>query len=227
MTKKKRKKESWKEKQRRIALKHQKALEAQRIQRLKAPKKREGGFPKGKLLVLTMFLLLIVGVYAVWSTTQPATNTQQQNNQNSQNNQQYEKAPDFALTDIDGKPLSLKDFKGKVVVLDIFQIQCPACTWEITELKKVQAKYSSNDVEIISVSVYPYDTVQLLREYRADHEITWRIALDEDGVIYTKYTIQSTPTIIIIDEEGFIRFRRDRSVSAEQLYDVIEPLLSG
>ncbi|RLG91760.1 hypothetical protein DRO34_03555 [Candidatus Bathyarchaeota archaeon] len=226
MTKKKRKKESWKEKQRRIALKHQKALEAQRIQRLKAPKKREGGFPKGKLLVLTMFLLLIVGVYAVWSTTQPATNTQQQNNQNSQNNQQYEKAPDFALTDIDGKPLSLKDFRGKVVVLDIFQKQCSACTSEITELKKVQAKYSSNDVEIISVSVNPQDTVQLLKDYRTDHEITWRIAQDTDNV-GIKYAIQYTPTIVVIDDEGFVRFRQEGLVYAEKLYDVIEPLLSG
>ena len=226
MTKKKGKKESWKEKQRRIALKHQKALEAQRIQRLKAPKKREGGFPKGKLLVLTMFLLLIVGVYAVWSTTQPATNTQQQNNQNSQNNQQYEKAPDFALTDIDGKPLSLKDFRGKVLVLEVFQIKCLPCTSEIAELKKVQKKYSSTNVEIISVSVNPADTVQLLKEYRAEHEITWRIARDTDG-ISSKYNIRATPTTIVIDGEGLIRFKREGSVSAEELYNIIGPLLVG
>lgn len=225
MTKKK-KKESWKEKQRRIALKRQKALEAQRIQRLKAPKKREGGFPKGKLLALTLLLLLIVGVYAVWSTTQLATNTQQQNNQNSQNTQQYEKAPDFTLTDIDGKTFSLKDFRGKIVVLDIFQIQCSPCTMEIAELKKVQAKYSGNDVEIISISVNPQDTTQLLKDYRSDHEITWRIAQDKNNAVVVEYEINATPTVIVIDDEGFLRFRRDYLVYAEQLYNVIDPLLS-
>ena len=97
---------------------------------------------------------------------------------------------------------------------------------EITELKKVQAKYSSNDVEIISVSVGTQDTVQLLKEYRAKHEITWRIARDTDNV-GIKYVKRYIPTIVVIDDEGFVRFRRESFVDAEQLYDVIEPLLSG
>ena len=66
MTKKK-KKESWKEKRRRAAIKHQKALEAERLRREREPKKSKGWFGRKALAVLFMFLICLpIGAYAVW-----------------------------------------------------------------------------------------------------------------------------------------------------------------
>lgn len=66
MTKKK-KKESWKEKRRQAAIKHQKALEAERLRREKEPKKNKGWSQRKTLAVLFMFLICLpIGVYAVW-----------------------------------------------------------------------------------------------------------------------------------------------------------------
>ena len=61
------KKESWKEKRRRAALKHQKALEAERVRREREPKKRKGWSRRKALSVVFVFLaFLVIGVYAVW-----------------------------------------------------------------------------------------------------------------------------------------------------------------
>ena len=74
MTKKK-KKESWKEKRRRAAQKHQKALEAERLRREREPNKGKG-WSRSKLLgiVLLVSLVLVVGVYAFWKTDGTADN---------------------------------------------------------------------------------------------------------------------------------------------------------
>jgi len=66
MTKKK-KKESWKEKRRRAALRHQKALEAERVRREREPKKSKGWSQRKALAILFVFLICLpIGVYAVW-----------------------------------------------------------------------------------------------------------------------------------------------------------------
>jgi len=66
MTKKK-KKESWKEKRRQAAIKHQKALEAERLRREREPKKSKGWSQRKTLAILFMFLICLpIGVYAVW-----------------------------------------------------------------------------------------------------------------------------------------------------------------
>jgi peptidylprolyl isomerase len=67
MTKKKKKKESWKEKRRQAAIKHQKALEAERLKRERQPKKSKG-WSRSKALAIAFLSLtfLLVGVYAVW-----------------------------------------------------------------------------------------------------------------------------------------------------------------
>lgn len=66
MTKKK-KKESWKEKRRRAAIRHQKALEAERVRREREPKKSKGRSQRKALAILFVFLICLpIGVYAVW-----------------------------------------------------------------------------------------------------------------------------------------------------------------
>jgi len=67
MTKEKKRRESWKEKRRRAALKHQKALEAERLRREREPKKRKGWSRRKALGIVFLFLaFMVIGVYALW-----------------------------------------------------------------------------------------------------------------------------------------------------------------
>jgi peroxiredoxin len=202
MTKKK-KKESWKERRRRAAIKHQKAAEAERLRKEREPKKSKG-WSKGKIFGVAFMFLLIIGIYGAWQYTQSSPS--------GNSNVNGQKAPVFTLTDIDGNAVSLETFLGKVVVLDFFYIRCGYCDDQFLELEEIYQSYSRDNVEIISISIDPtYDTIDRLKEFKTgpnqysslDYEISWILTRDTSDVS-TKYGINAAPTTVIIDKEGFI-----------------------
>jgi cytochrome oxidase Cu insertion factor (SCO1/SenC/PrrC family) len=203
---KKKKKGSLKEKRRKVALKRQRSLEAERLRREREPKKSKG-LPKAKIFVAFMFIL-IIAIYGAWQYTYSPSNNKPPSNNNSNINEQ--KAPLFTLTDIDENTVSLEDLRGKVVVLDFFFIQCGYCDDEFLELMKIHQSYSADDIAIISISIDTnYDTITRLKEFRTgpnqysnlNYEIGWILVRDTNNLA-TVYNISAAPTTVIIDREG-------------------------
>ncbi|GEM_PF-3358645 len=113
-------------------------------------------------------------------------------------------APNFTLQDIDGSTFSLSDFRGKVVLLDFFATWCGPCRDEMPHLKDVQEEFSE-ELVVISISVDPdYDTIERLKQFRQDYDITWILARDTADV-HVQYNISAIPTIYLIDQEGYVR----------------------
>ena len=134
-------------------------------------------------------------------------------------------APDFTLTDITGHEFSLSDYRGKVVILEFFAIHCPACEMQVDELKKVWSKFHDG-LFIISISVDPRDTDEALRSYAAEHNILWRVARDTAGV-GDAYDVYYLPTIVIIDREGYIRYRHEGLTPSDVLIEEVSDLLGS
>jgi peroxiredoxin len=209
----KKKKESWKEKRRKAAIKHQKAAEAERLRREREPKKSKG-WPKGRIFGVAFMFLLVVGIYGAWLYTQssPNGNSNANGSSNGNSNGNGQKAPVFTLTDINGNTVSLENFTGKVVILDFFFPQCQYCDSEIVHLEEIYREYGRDEVEIISISVIE-NTIQELQEFKTgpnsysdlEYEMSWIIARDtETANVNSKYGISGYPTTVIIDQEGFI-----------------------
>lgn len=199
MTKKK-KRESWKERRRRAAIKHQKALETERLKREREPQKSKR-WPRNKLLgvVFLASLVLVVGVYAAWQNTQPASNNRQL-------------APLFTLTDLNGNAISSENFTGKVVILDFFFPQCQHCDDEVVHLEEIYGKYGREKVEIMSISVKE-NSIEDIQEFKTgpnsfsnlEYEISWIIARDTATAnVIDQYGVSGYPTTVVIDQEGYI-----------------------
>jgi thiol-disulfide isomerase/thioredoxin len=206
---KKKKKESWKEKRQRAALKQQKALEAERLRSETEPKK-DKGLSSSKILGIGILvvLLLVVGVYAVWQNTQPASNG------NSGLPALY------TLTDAD-----FSEFRGKVVVVDCFATWCQPCLQEIPHLAQIYEDYSSSEVAVVSVGSSG-DSETGLRQFKKDYSMSWIVARDTVGV-FDKYDVQYIPTLVIIDQNGDVDFRNEGLTDASVLSSSIDALLGG
>ena len=112
--------------------------------------------------------------------------------------------PDFsAAVDLDGKPISLGDYRGKVVLLDFWAVWCGPCLGEIPGIKAVYEKYHDKGFEVIGVSLD--EDAAVLREFIKEKEVPWRQILDSEGFGGTfakRYGIRSIPAPFLIDREG-------------------------
>jgi peroxiredoxin len=133
-------------------------------------------------------------------------------------------APDFSVKDIDGNEFTLSENQGKVVVLDIMTISCPACIDEMEHLRAISSRYSQDELAIISISIDTSDSAGALNTFRSKHGGNWTFARDTDGVA-NKYKVSYIPTIVIIDKEGIIRYWGAGVVSAPRLSQEIDRLL--
>jgi len=114
-------------------------------------------------------------------------------------------APDFTLTDIDGVEFSINDYREKVVLLDLFSTLCGPCIAEIPHLKSLHEEFGE-DLIIISISVRQSDTVEKLQQFRQEQGIDWIIARDTVGIREKLGGLWTVPTLIIIDQQGYIRY---------------------
>ena len=127
--------------------------------------------------------------------------------------------PDFsAATDLDGKPLSLADCRGKIVLLDFWAVWCGPCVGEIPEIKTVYKKYRHRGFEVIGISI---DTDEvLLRKFIEDNRLTWRQIFDGDGFdgpIVQQYGVRSIPAPILLDRDGKVISVKARGSLLEEL----------
>lgn len=109
-------------------------------------------------------------------------------------------APQFTLNDINGKPLSLSDLKGKWVVLDFWGSWCPWCIKGFPALKEAYKEYNGK-IEVLGIDCR--DSEEVWKEAVKKYELPWlQVYLPEGSDLLQKYEIQGFPTKFIIDPDG-------------------------
>jgi len=119
----------------------------------------------------------------------------------------------FIFNTLEGDTKQLIDYRGKIVILDLWATWCSPCQFQMTELKKIYENYSRNDLEIISVDIDPREDVELIQSFRYWFNETIGIELDwifgmDNGSISEKYMKEGAiPTLCIFDKKGKLSFR--------------------
>ncbi|MCY3552952.1 MAG: TlpA disulfide reductase family protein [Candidatus Poribacteria bacterium] len=126
---------------------------------------------------------------------------------------------DFLSTvDLDGKPISLADYRGKVVLLDFWATWCPPCVAAIPNIKTVYEKYHNKGFDVIGISLDVDEVV--LREFIEENPLPWRQIFDGKrlkGPLAQRYGIHSIPRMFLLDREGKVISVGVRSSTLDKL----------
>lgn len=108
-------------------------------------------------------------------------------------------APDFKLKTIEGKEVSLKDYRGKVVLINFWATWCPPCREEMPLFEKVYKKYKDKGFEILAISTD--SSVDQVKKFLKEYRVSFPVLFD-DANVSGLYGIQGLPTSFLINREG-------------------------
>jgi peroxiredoxin len=114
-------------------------------------------------------------------------------------------APDFTLTSLDGKQVSLSQFRGKPVMLNFWYSTCPGCLAEIPGMQRFYTAQQAAGKDFVILGVNSVDDAQTAQQFAQQSGLTYPLALDDNQHAATLYNLTATPTSYFIDRQGIIR----------------------
>ena len=118
-------------------------------------------------------------------------------------------APAFTLNSFDGGAISLSDYKGKIVVLEWLNPECPYLRYHYEKentMIELAKKYKADNVVWLAVNSTSHFTAEKDKEFADKHNLDYAILSDSSGVVGRAYGAKTTPHIFIIDTDGNIAY---------------------
>ncbi|MCG3127669.1 MAG: Thiol-disulfide oxidoreductase ResA [Phycisphaerae bacterium] len=138
-------------------------------------------------------------------------------------------APEFALKDCCGKDVKLSDYKGKIVVLEWINRECPVSKKLLPVMKETQAKYASKGVIWLPIDSTHGHKAEDNHAYVKDNGLPYNILCDGDGAAGHTYGARTTPHMFIIGKDGKVAYAGaiDDQKSRNYVSEALESLLAG
>ena len=117
-----------------------------------------------------------------------------------------EKAPpahDFTLKNLDGKEVSLRQFRGKYLLINFWATWCGPCKIEMPSLEILYSRFKSDKFDMLGISNDMFGG-RVVRPYIKANNLTFPMLLDQRMTVSKKYGIVSLPTTFLIDPQGKI-----------------------
>lgn len=114
-------------------------------------------------------------------------------------------APEFKLSTITGKQVTLSYYKGRVVLIQFWATWCPTCRTTIIELGPIYEKYKDKGFDILAISIDTgQDVKNKLSAFAEQHGMTYQVLIG-DRKVASRYGVHAIPTSFLIDKEGKIK----------------------
>lgn len=132
------------------------------------------------------------------------------------------KASDFKLKDLNGKEVSLGDYKGKRVFLNFWASWCGPCRAEMPEMQKLYEETKNSDLVILAVNLG--EDKAKIEKFIASNGYNFPVLLDSDLSAANEYNIASIPASFFIDGEGNIVNKHIGSMTMEDMKNYINKI---
>jgi thiol-disulfide isomerase/thioredoxin len=134
-----------------------------------------------------------------------------------------QKASDFSLKNLEGKTVTLSEYKNKVVIINFWATWCPPCRAELPDFVKFYNEYKSKGVEIIGITVN--SKAPEVQSMVTQYKIEYPICMSDKKVEADYGGIRGVPTTLIIDKAGNIVTKRIGIIKEKELVDIVKKLL--
>ena len=132
-------------------------------------------------------------------------------------------APNFELTGLDGKAIALKQYKGKVVVLNFWGTWCTPCRKETPDLVAVQKQFADQGLIVIGVAMDRSNQAGV-QTFAKKYLVNYPIVI-ANSTLNHDYGVIVAPTTFIIDKSGKIVYRHIGALTRQELAQQIARLL--
>ncbi|OQX89030.1 hypothetical protein B6D60_00300 [candidate division KSB1 bacterium 4484_87] len=119
-------------------------------------------------------------------------------------------APDFTLVDMEGKDISLKDLRGKIIITDFWATWCGPCKASFPGMQKAVDKFKDDpDVEFLFINTWERgeNVKENVAKFVKDHGYNFHVLFDLKSEVVSAFGVEGIPTKFVIDKKGKIRFK--------------------
>ena len=160
-------------------------------------KNHQGG-KKSNLRIILIIPIVFIALYvfvSLQNKTPPAIDIE------PDQTRQGPPAPNFTLQDMDGRMVSLSDYKGKVVLLNIWATWCPPCVAEAPSIDKLHKMFEDEDFSLLAVSI-DEGGKKAVEDFMKKKNLNFPVLLDPEGRVARLYQTTAVPESFIIRKDG-------------------------
>ncbi len=125
--------------------------------------------------------------------------------------------PEFEFTPLDSEKIHIKDYQGKVVLLNFYASWCGPCRREMPVLDKAL----KNEKDLIILAIARGEDVSKVREFKDEHNYSFVFAPDQDKSVYQLFADKYIPRNLVINKEGQIIYQ-STGYDVEKLNSMID-----
>lgn len=132
-------------------------------------------------------------------------------------------APQLDLTDLSGKSVSLDDYLGKVVLVNLWATWCPPCREEMPTLQKFYEKYK--DKGFVLIAIDQEETQDVVSPFVAEFGLTFPVWLDLEYLAEREFNTSNLPSSYVIDRAGTVRLTWIGGISKSNLEKFVSDII--
>ncbi|MFP3508553.1 thiol-disulfide oxidoreductase ResA [Peribacillus sp. SIMBA_075] len=149
---------------------------------------------KKRRLISRTIILLLLGAALVFALY---TNFTKDKNESLRKGSD---APNFVLTDMEGKEHKLSEYKGQGVFLNFWGTYCKPCEYEMPYMENQYKSFKDQGVEILAVNVGESDYA--VNNFITKHNLTFPVMIDKGREVENAYRVDILPVTFLVDKEG-------------------------
>ncbi|MFW9932694.1 MAG: TlpA family protein disulfide reductase [Candidatus Thorarchaeota archaeon] len=186
--------------------------------------------PEKMLVAIVLTSVVIVGLVIGVSVASAPSGTSNNGSGSSQSSLspdtdfgQSKEAPDWGLLMSDGKVIQMSNLEGKFAIVDLMSLTCPACETQNGEIVSLISAMGDR-IHVISLSVDVSTTTEQMQSYKDDASLTWEHGLDTNSVFTYYFKLRYTPTVVIIDSDGYFRMYHEGVWTSSEIQQTLSLL---